>query len=651
MLDTQLCSGYGQYHTFNHAVRNSKPYVEITISRILEMVKTPQLVDKSVAQWVIPHTCLTRNGRSSDFLRNPKNSVYDFHALWFDIDSGNPSLDDVKTAIHAAFGNVQYAIYATKSSSPQNQKWRGLFQLDKPISGQKFELCQTILNRLLQSQGLQLDTVNQACNQILYLPNRGDHYQYHINNAPNISIDFFAPHLERLERERAETEAKEEASRKARLEAYQKQIATLPENEKRDEAYVKASVEGRLRDSKARLAQCPDGEKHKTLLREAMLIGGYLHFGYFTEKEAIDALVGAIEGRCSSVKQAQKTAQQALRKGDKSPISRVEILSRRKDKPVEINNKAPKPPQTNNKPQRAVKGQEPFKPPTEIQKSRLEPDTPQSQTLPDICISNVHLPELSANAVKALLQKNNPPYLFSKSGQLVRLSAIDTDGNLELQLVSLDVDKLKYELERCATYYRLNQDGEKVSRDAPTKVAKDILAASDFPDFPALSHVITAPCLAASERIIKTAGYDQETSIYYFQSEPLSIPDISPTPENIDKARGLIDELMIDFPFVGDADKSHAIALLILPFVRNLIDGNTPMHFFTAPTPRTGKSLLAEAICKVSNPLLSASTAPSGRDSDEEWRKAITTALLAENPHIWFDNVKGMIDSSKLEQL
>jgi len=55
-------------------------------------------------------------------------------------------------------------------------------------------------------------------------------------------------------------------------------------------------------------------------------------------------------------------------------------------------------------------------------------------------------------------------------------------------------------------------------------------------------------------------------------------PD-EPTAEDITAARALlIDDLLVDFPFVDDSDRAHAIAAIILPFIRRMIDGPTPMH-------------------------------------------------------------------------
>ncbi|HET9222964.1 MAG TPA: hypothetical protein VFO07_10690 [Roseiflexaceae bacterium] len=78
---------------------------------------------------------------------------------------------------------------------------------------------------------------------------------------------------------------------------------------------------------------------------------------------------------------------------------------------------------------------------------------------------------------------------------------------------------------------------------------------------------------------------------------------------------------------MSKADLVHAVALILLPFVRELIGGLTPLHLIEAPNMGSGKGLLADvlllpALGDVPPPMAEATT-------DEEWRKRITSALLA----------------------
>lgn len=276
-----------------------------------------------------------------------------------------------------------------------------------------------------------------------------------------------------------------------------------------------------------------------------------------------------------------------------------------------------------------------------------------NQDEPAIVVTGTRLStEQTTPALQALANNNLPPRIFNQEGRLMRLSLVTGKrSSKQVQLIALDALCLKHELERSARFFRLDRYGNERHAAPPDNVAQDILAMPDYPQFPTLERITTAPCIVKNGeyRVIDAPGYDTHTGLYYFQNEPLKIPDSEPTAANLRDANGLIDDLLVDFPFADEASKAHAIALLLLPFCRDLVRGNTPLHFVTAPSQRTGKSLLVEVITGVFNPMISATTAPEGRDADEEWRKKITSALLTESPHIFFDNVKGVIDSANLE--
>jgi len=55
--------------------------------------------------------------------------------------------------------------------------------------------------------------------------------------------------------------------------------------------------------------------------------------------------------------------------------------------------------------------------------------------------------------------------------------------------------------------------------------------------------------------------------------------------EQVARARALlVDELLVDFPFVKESDRAHAVAAILLPFLRRMIGGLAPIHLIEAPT-------------------------------------------------------------------
>jgi hypothetical protein len=180
----------------------------------------------------------------------------------------------------------------------------------------------------------------------------------------------------------------------------------------------------------------------------------------------------------------------------------------------------------------------------------------------------------------------------------------------------------------------------------PLAVVLDLLA-TPTPPLPGLDRIVTVPTFAPSGRLRVTPGYDPDGRVYFAPPPDLRVPPIPnfPTPSAVGRAAAfLLGEYIGEFPFVGAAERAHALALLLLPFVRDLIDGPTPLHLIEAPAPGTGKTLLVDLLLypTLGHP---APTMAEGRD-DDEWRKRITAKLLASAPAIVLDNLRRPLDSS-----
>jgi hypothetical protein len=79
--------------------------------------------------------------------------------------------------------------------------------------------------------------------------------------------------------------------------------------------------------------------------------------------------------------------------------------------------------------------------------SRRNPDN-----LPDIITTGRHLREYSADALQALKNVNNPPSLFVRSGELVR---IIKDEKGSPRILALDEAGLRNQLSKAANFFRL----------------------------------------------------------------------------------------------------------------------------------------------------------------------------------------------------
>jgi 5S rRNA maturation endonuclease (ribonuclease M5) len=252
--------------------------------------------------------------------------------------------------------------------------------------------------------------------------------------------------------------------------------------------------------------------------------------------------------------------------------------------------------------------------------------------------------DISAAGIEALQKANDPPVVFIRSGQLVRL-AQDEHGLPIIE--ALNVDSLSGRLDRCANFVRKTKNGP-VPDKPPTDVVRDILSLGKWP-FPALASITECPIIREDGTIISEPGYDAKTELYYIPAKNLHIPAVpeSPTLTEIQKAKDLLLEVIFDFPFQDNASRANSLAAIMTPILRPLINGPVPLVLFDAPQPGTGKSLLSDITSLIATGRTAAVlTAPSS--DDEDWRKEITSLLILGRNVVTIDNIEGRLSSASL---
>jgi hypothetical protein len=264
-----------------------------------------------------------------------------------------------------------------------------------------------------------------------------------------------------------------------------------------------------------------------------------------------------------------------------------------------------------------------------------------TSTFPRIQINDRQLREIVADAWLAVHGANqdggriypHTPFLYHRAGRLVRLVI----GEFGPEIEEMDEDAVFGLLARTADWHRALEDAD-IETSPPRDAARDMLAYPDL-HLPRLEGVISTPVFGRHGELIMTDGYHRDDRLWLTPDPNLqlgTIPDV-PTAENIAAARTLlIDELLVDFPFVDDSDRAHAIAAVFLPFIRRMIDGPTPMHLIEAPTMGSGKGLLANLISiAATGAACEARTLP---ESEDEIRKMLTAELMKGRPIVLLDN-------------
>lgn len=190
---------------------------------------------------------------------------------------------------------------------------------------------------------------------------------------------------------------------------------------------------------------------------------------------------------------------------------------------------------------------------------------------------------------------------------------------------------------------------EDLAFNCPTSIAEAYLARGHWPELRPMAGFIEAPTITLDGRLIQDAGYDAGTGLY-MAGVPLdwSAPPANPTRADAEAARDVLLDLMKGFPFVADADRAAVVAGIITALIRRLLPA-APLVAITAPTPGTGKTLIAETFAVIATGRR-ASVLALGHD-DAETEKRLDGMLLSGDTVIALDNIERPLKSERLCQM
>lgn len=208
-----------------------------------------------------------------------------------------------------------------------------------------------------------------------------------------------------------------------------------------------------------------------------------------------------------------------------------------------------------------------------------------------------------------------------------------------LGMEEVDRDRLKNRLARAGDWFTTDAKGNPKPASPPDEVVKDAAVAYEEHRFPQLARVVQTPVFTGRPHytLQTEPGYDPATGNLYIPPPGLDVPPVpeKPTAKQARAALADLRDYLAEFPFVSKADEAHALALLLQPFARDLIRGETPLYDVEAPTEGTGKGLLVRTVLA---PAVGALRPLTFKAREEEREKVITTAFLCSEPLLYFDN-------------
>jgi hypothetical protein len=268
----------------------------------------------------------------------------------------------------------------------------------------------------------------------------------------------------------------------------------------------------------------------------------------------------------------------------------------------------------------------------------------QQPTGSEILLVPGQLPAI-VDAVEAKLENAG---IYQRGGQLVRVirSAPTTVRGVwrdahALSIVGATGPFLVDETMRRASFLKWDAriEGWKPA-NCPGEVATTLLARAGLwneKHLPTLAGLLEAPTLRPDGSILDVEGYDRETGLLV-DFGGITFPPIPPTPSRLDAARALeeLSEIVKGFPFVEQSDRAAAIAAILTALVRKSIP-SAPLFTFTAPKPRSGKSLLADLVGLISTGHRPSVVTFNGDPAEE--KKRLMALLSSGDCVISFDNL------------
>ena len=258
-------------------------------------------------------------------------------------------------------------------------------------------------------------------------------------------------------------------------------------------------------------------------------------------------------------------------------------------------------------------------------------------------------------AIAALLARPDLG-VYVRGRQLVRVAR---DGSAPVRwlkrwpgapvIVSLGGPQVLDVLDRCATWMKYDGRGQKLVPALPPGWAGQQVAARLEWPLPYLEAVTETPTIRRDGSILDAPGWDEPTGLLY---EPIpgaaDWPMVAekPNADDLESALATLKDPFVDFPFVAESDRAAAVAAMLTLVARHLIDGPTPLFPIRAPTPGTGKTLLAEIIGLIGTGRVPP-TMTMTYDA-EELRKRITSLAVEGAQVILLDNVSGTLGSNTL---
>lgn len=251
--------------------------------------------------------------------------------------------------------------------------------------------------------------------------------------------------------------------------------------------------------------------------------------------------------------------------------------------------------------------------------------------------------------------------IYQRDGRLVRvLGAASTPDDAKAtipriaegtpQVRELPIPTLRERLTRVARFEKFDGRAKRWTKSTPTDaIVQGIAARAEWDTVRELVGVIESPSMRPDGTVLDKPGYDAQTRYLYApRTAFLPVPE-KPTQADATKALLKLCDVFCDFPFESESARMVPVAAMLTLIARPAILGAVPAFVFDAPTPGTGKSLCADAVCTVAT----GRHAPRATFPPDavELEKVLASYAMQSAAVIGFDNMESGFGGAPLDKL
>lgn len=234
----------------------------------------------------------------------------------------------------------------------------------------------------------------------------------------------------------------------------------------------------------------------------------------------------------------------------------------------------------------------------------------------------------------AELELSKSGHHYQRAGLIV--TVVTDPSTHETTIKALNQSNILNALSDLAIWERFDVRNGFVVTDPPMKYISVLYDHEHYCHMPVLNGLARQPYLRPDVSLMKCGGYDASTGMFgVFDESKYSVAE-NPTRDDAMESLAVIGELLDEFGFEADSDKSAAFAAILTATIRPSL-AQAPMFHVKAPQIASGKSYLTNLIGAFASPITPSATAFP--QNEEECLKLLLSALLTSPAVLCFDNL------------